>query len=34
MNIRLETPADYRVVEQLTFAAFRTFRFPDGTERV
>jgi predicted N-acetyltransferase YhbS/uncharacterized protein YdhG (YjbR/CyaY superfamily) len=31
MTIRLETPADYSAVERLTFAAFETFSYPDGS---
>ena len=36
MDIRLEQPQDYAAVERLTFAAFKTFVFPDGSrpERV
>ncbi|MDR0380857.1 MAG: GNAT family N-acetyltransferase [Oscillospiraceae bacterium] len=32
MNIRLEAPADRAAVERLTFAAFETFTFPDGSK--
>ena len=31
MNIRLEQPADYAEVERLTFAAFESFTYPDGS---
>ncbi|MDR1619570.1 MAG: DUF1801 domain-containing protein [Clostridiales bacterium] len=32
MIVRLERPGDYRAVERLTFAAFETFTFPDGSK--
>jgi predicted N-acetyltransferase YhbS len=32
MIIRRETPEDYAAVERLTFAAFKTFAFPDGSK--
>jgi predicted N-acetyltransferase YhbS len=31
MIIRLETPADYAAVERLTYAAFETMTYPDGS---
>jgi predicted N-acetyltransferase YhbS len=31
MKIRRETPADYEAVERLTYAAFQTMTYPDGS---